>query len=410
MEPNRIVVIGGGFAGLRTAVELDKRRARLKDRSITLIDPSPAHAYSPLLYKVATSELEAPTDARGEGLRRGATVSFETCSKPHKRERFSFRRGTVAEIDHADRSVILSDGERIPFDDLVVAIGGEGTTYGIPGVKEHAVPMRTIDDAVRLRARLHDLFVSYRSPDPFRVVVVGGGPAGVEFAAETARRLRLACDITVLEAGDDVLSMCSPGIRRFARQRLVDLGVNVRAQTAVKEVRIHSVLISERTGAVSEMRADLVMWAAGSKPNSASKNWGMPVDERGYITIDRSFAVAGMKNVYALGDCAAFIQPKTNARVPALAQAASREAGLVAENIARHLERKALTLWNPPEKWFTIVPLGGPYAVIDLLRARLRGRLAYFVLKIVYLTYFLSILPPGLAWSQWRAGRTAYRK
>jgi NADH dehydrogenase len=406
MEPNRIVVIGGGFAGLRTAVELDKRRARLKDHSITLVDPSLEHTCLSLLYEVSTGRLRDESSLCDEELRRGSSISFDQCSKPGRRERFSFRRASVINIDQEDKNVILSDGSRLPYDDLVIAIGSEVATRGILGVSEHAIPMRTFEDALQIRENLSLLLASGKKSS---IVIVGGGPVGVEIAASIAERFRGAAEVSLLEAGDSILPAYSSKTRGAVRRRLTRLGVRVRTRVTVKEVRSGSVVLADSAN-VSDVSADLVVWAAGIKAHSVVGEWGLPVNDQGLIKIDRSFSVQGLKNVYALGDCASLVHPRTNVRVPSLAQAASREAGFVAENIARHLERKALTMWNPPEKWFTIVPLGNAYAIMDLVRFRLCGRLPLMILKMVRLSYFLAILSPRLAWDQWVAGRYAFRQ
>ncbi len=407
METHRIVIVGAGFAGLRTALELAKRRVRLKTFEITLIDRNADHVYTPLLYEVSSGELDVRSKACVGELRSGVCVRFDSYVNIVKKKNIRFCRAEVAGIDWEEKTVRLASGEALPYDDLVVAVGVETADYGIPGVKEYALPMKTLKDGFHIRERIHGMLEAYENGDRKRIsiVVAGGGATGVEFAAETAnffRRLERDgvvktgdADVSLVEGGADVLMMFSPALRAKARARLASLGVTVKTGTKLTEVKDDGTV---------------VVWTAGVRPFGAMKDWGLPLDERGYAKVDKAFAVEGMKNVHALGDCVTFLHQKTKARVPALAQAAVKEAGVVAENIARHLERKLPMSWNPPERWITVVPMGGAYAIADFGWMRLCGMPGYFVRKLADLSYFLSILPPREAWKIWVDGSKVYDK
>lgn len=422
MEVHKIVIVGAGFGGLRTALELAKRRVRLKTFEITLIDRNADHVYTPLLYEVSSGELDVQSKACVGELRSGVCVRFDSYVNIVKKKNIRFRRAEVAGIDRERKTVRLADGETIPYDDLVVAVGVETADYGIPGVKEHALPMKTLKDGFHIRERVHGMLQTYKDGDRrtgMRLVVVGGGATGVEFAAETANFLRRLeregivqagdVNICLVEAGPDILMMFSPALRAKARERLAKLGVTVRTETKLKEVGAHEVSC-EGKGGPETHAADVVVWTAGIRPLAAAKEWGLPVDERGFIAVDKTLAVEGVKNVHALGDCVTFLHPKTKARVPALAQAAVKQAGIVAENVARHLERKLPMSWNPPERWVTVVPMGGTYAIADFGWFRLCDGLGYMLRKATDLSYFLSILPPREAWKMWREGSKVYYK
>ncbi|OGL94899.1 hypothetical protein A2348_05425 [Candidatus Uhrbacteria bacterium RIFOXYB12_FULL_58_10] len=422
MEPHRIVIVGGGFGGLKTAFELAKRRARIKDCSVTLVDQNDAHLYTPLLYEVASGELELSGKACADEIERGVSVRFDAYANVAAKKNVRFVRGAVLGMEQESRTVLLSDGKRLPYDDLVIAVGAETATYGIPGVLEHAIPLKTLRDGFRVRDRIHASLKTYARETSRQIsfVVVGGGATGVEFVAELANYFqRLVAKgtvrpghfhVTIVESGPEILPSFSSRIREKAKQRLVSLGVKALAGVSLKEVRFESVSLCKTDGSVYDEPADVTVWTAGMKSHAFVREWGLPVDEHGFIKIDRAFAVEGMRGVYALGDCASFLHPKTNVRVPALAQAAVREAGIVAENIVRHLERKAPTLWNPPERWTMILPVGGKYAIADLGVMRLYGRIGYLVLKAVDLMYFLSVLAPRSAWKLWRTGSSVYAK
>jgi NADH dehydrogenase len=420
MEAHKIVIIGAGFAGLRTALELEKRCARIKECTITLIDRNAEHLYTPLLYEVSSGGLEEATEQCLGELKSGVCVKFDDYVNIVKKKHIRFRRAEVVGINVEEQSVALKDGERIPYDDLVVAVGVETATYGIPGVAEHALPMKTLADAFRIREKIYRFVSAYKGGKErhLAIIVVGGGATGVEFAAETANFFQRLVEggvlqwedfeVRLVEAGSDILMMFPPEVRRLARRRLSSLGVEVMTETKLNEVKPGTVTITGKDGQARELEADAAVWTAGVKPLGVGKDWGLPTDEKGFIIVDQSFAVEGMKNAYALGDCVALVHPKTKARVPALAQVAVREAGVVAENIARHLERKLPLRWNPPEKWATVVPMGGKYAIADVGPIRLYGRAGYAVRKAADLMYFLSILPPREGWKLWRTGARVY--
>ena len=202
----------------------------------------------------------------------------------------------------------------------------------------------------------------------------------------------------------------SAPIRARARHRLHELGINVLAATKLKSVEANAVMLERVDGTTARHEADVIVWTAGVKPLDAAKEWNLPVDERGFIKVMPNFLVEGTKNVYALGDCASFVHPKTKKRVPALAQAATKEAAIVAENIARTLERKLPMSWTPPERWITVVPMGGAYAIADFGWFHLTGFLGYLVRKAADLQYFITILPVDEAWKLWTSGARVYRR
>ena len=156
--------------------------------------------------------------------------------------------------------------------------------------------------------------------------------------------------------------------------------------------------------------ADIVVWAGGVKPSEVLKALKFPTDQKGSIMVDPAFQVKGHDRVWALGDAVAFTHPKTEKRVPALAQVATREAAIVAENITRSLERRPVISWFPPEYWMTVTPLGGAHAVADFGRFHLVGFPGFVARKFADLGYFCSILPWRVAVPLWIHGTMVYRR
>ncbi len=410
--PHKIVIIGAGFGGLRTALELLKRRARLGNTFVTLIDAHQEHVYTPLLYEVAMGCLESDEASAICALRSSASLPYAENPYLHRKDdRLRFVHGQVEGIDWEQRIVKIPSGESVAFNDIVLAVGGEIATFGIPGIREYAVCMKTLENAFAIRRRIASVLKDVREGRRhcLDVVVVGGGPNGCEGAGELARYLsRLArqgdipsgCfSVTIVEAGAEILQMFSPRMRAMARRRLAELGIAVRTNVRVREVKSNSIVLPD-----GELLADVIVWAAGMKPRDAVKAWGFPTDERGFVLADATFAVQGKEHAWALGDCAFLRHPASGIRIPALAQAASKQASTLAENIARTLERKPTVNYIPPARWNTVVPLGGPWAVADLGFVHITGLIGYSLRKAADLLYFLSILPLRRALPFWWHG------
>ncbi len=414
--PHRIVILGAGFAGLRTGLELLKRRARLGAAEVTLVDANDEHTYTPLLYEVAMGCLESDETAAIRQMRDGAALAYADNPFLHRKDgQLKFVQARVTGVDWEARAVQLDGKPALPFDDVVLAVGGETNGFNVPGIEEHALSMKTLQDALRIRNRLSSAFADMRSGSTpsLNVVIVGGGPNGVEAAGELTHYLRGMVSkgaipanrfqVTLVEAGKEVLGMFAPQMRALCARRLQALGVTVKTAQRVKEIRVDGVVTEEGV-----LPSSVTVWAGGMKPRALVKDWGFPTDEKGFVPADATFAVQGMPRAWALGDAAFLTHPTTKARVPALAQAAAKEAAVLAENITRTLERKPTVNYVPPAKWNTVVPVGGAWAVADLGFMRITGILGYACRKAADLLYFVSILPPVDAVRFWLRGTKAF--
>jgi NADH dehydrogenase len=290
-----------------------------------------------------------------------------------------------------------------PYDQLVVAIGGQANFFGIPGVEEHALTMRGIEDAERVRNRVIERFeevslIRGEVPESkLTFVVIGGGATGVEVASEihTLVHDALAPDypnidpyrvrIYLLEALDHILPELDPALRRTARTRLLNQRIEVKTEAMAEEITADRVKLKGG----EEIMTENVIWTAGNRPNVAVHELGLPVDERNGIKVDKYLRVEGHPDIWAIGDCAAIpdIREENGQNIPPNAQAAVQEGKTVAKNVLAALDGKEDGLeefeYQPLGQ---LVELGSDFAVNEVMGVRFTGRLAAIFWRLAYLT------------------------
>lgn len=354
----RVCILGGGFGGLYTAVKLEGLMwPRGTKPRVTLVDQAERFTFKPLLYELltgaATVDEVAPTYAQ--------------LLTPYP---VTFVRGKVSAVrpestgpdssSDGGGTVLLSSGEAVPYDWLVLALGAETVTYGVPGVKEHAIPFSSYEDAVRVAAKL-DILSTVTSPE---VVVVGGGYAGVELAAAVAEKLGGRGRIQLVTTASDILAESPAGQRDAARRALQDSNISMLTSAAVTEVRVAAaggaeatstdtakrlVYVKDASGQTEILEADLVVWTAGQAPvprvEASSLALPFPMDQRGAMQTDPTLRVLRNQHVFALGDVAVSGADPAK-RLPATAQVAFQQADYVAWNIWASINNRPLLKFN----------------------------------------------------------------
>ena len=272
-----VIVVGAGFGGVSATDALAKEGFR-----VTLIDRFPYNTFQPLLYQVATGGLN-PGDV---------TYSLRFFAARHEGVRF--RCAEVVGIDHDQQEVICDDGIRVGFDYLIIGNGIMTNHFGIPGAAEYTMSMYTRAEALRVRDTIFgSLELIARQSDPntagFTVVIVGGGPTGVEMAGQLAElktetmpstypELNPArVHVVLVEMTEHLLAPFDDSLRRYALQELIKRGVDVRLKTAISEVEADRVDFKDG----SSMPVDLVIWAAGVSGDQQVRDWGIPVGRGG---------------------------------------------------------------------------------------------------------------------------------
>lgn len=375
MTDRQVVIIGAGFAGLTCAREL----AGKQGIAVTVVDRNPFQLFSPLLYQVATGGL--PEDDIAYPVR--AAIDGVT-----------FRRGEVVYIGTKAKTIRLEDGTVIPFDDLVLATGSTGTTFGVSGVAEHAMQMKTIHEARAIRRRLlqtyEDVEMGRAPKEALRVVVVGGGPTGVELAGAIAELqkgmkreypdLAPLATVTLLEAGPRVLPMFTEKSSAHAKKELEHIGVDVRVDAAVD--RMYPTDVHLKDGEV--FPAGTIIWAAGV---AAYEQWSFLglTDRMNRLTVDEYLRVSD--DIWVIGDTANFA-PEGERPLPMIAPVAMQMGRHVAKQILAQQHGKELTAFRYKDKG-QMATIGRRRAVVEMPNGlKLHGTpawLTWLALHVFYL-------------------------
>lgn len=393
MSPAReIVVLGGGFAGLHLVRRLE-RRLRRGEASVTLVDRQNYHLFTPLLYQVSTGEL--PPHAVAYPLRDATAPAG-----------YRFMQSEVTAIDLERRRVGTADGE-IPFDHLVIALGSVTNDYGIPGVRENALPVKWLSDAEALKRHVLDIFESAatetdiaRRREELTFIIVGAGPVGVELATSlrdlmdhTLRRIYPSIDfhadvtIHLVDGADRVLPAMDPRLSRIALKRLEQQRVRVLLNTLVSEIRPGAV----HTKDGAQLRGRTIVWSGGVKVNPLIASLDVPKAKDGRIVVDDHFRVNARDDVLALGDAAYF--ENQGSGLPQLAQVAVLEAPAAARNLAA-LVRGQPTLPFVYHRKGDLIALGRTQAGAEFAKLGgfvLAGLPAWTVWRVNYLMQLLGV-------------------
>ncbi len=389
------MILGGGFGGLYLARALDALGVT-RAAELTLVNRAPAFLFLPLLYELLTDEVAdwqiAPSFAEllPDGCRfvHGEVVGGEF----HAGQRRAF-------IRQADGDLVLE------ADTVVLALGSVSDDFGLPGVKSHARPFRSLADAQALKTAVIDAArraaAGAGAPrEPVSFAVIGAGPSGVELAAVIADRLREEwaraglppppARLHVVDRLPELLPQYGSALRRFARRELARRGVELHLGVGVAGCSAAGVELENG----AHIAAETIVWTAGSRPAPVLADFPFVRDRRGRIPVSRTLEVPGFPGVYALGDVAASVA------APATAQVAVRQAAVVAHNIAASLRGERLREYHY-EPLGEMMTLGRGTAAANILGVAFDGVAGYLTRRLVYL---LAMPEPwhatkvGLSW------------
>jgi NADH dehydrogenase len=402
-----IVILGGGFGGLNLAKSL--RHAQVR---ITLIDRQNHHLFQPLLYQVATT-----------------TLSSVEIAKPLRsilsdQENVCVHLGKVEAIDLKTRTVILSD-RSTTYDYLIVALGGVTSYFGHPEWAEYAPGLKTINDALRIRREILFAFEQAElSNDPeevkrlMTIVIVGGGPTGVELAGACKELGRFVMRhdfrridptkvrVILIEAADRILMHLPRDLSASAQRQLEGIGVEVRLNTMVKDIKEHQVIVSakETPDTLETINTASIVWSAGVGANPVTRTLGVDIDRAGRIKVNPDLSIPGYPEVFAIGDIA-FILKKDGTPVPGVSPAAIQMGQFVAKTIECELadphlrpdQRDPFKYWDKG----TMATIGHSRAVAMIGWFKCSGFVAWLMwlgVHILFLVGFTNKLTVVIRW------------
>jgi NADH:ubiquinone reductase (H+-translocating) len=387
-RPQRIVIIGGGFAGTTVARHLERHFRRSHEVEITLLDSENFFTFTPLLPEVPSGSIQPKH------------IVFPLRALLRKTQ---VRQAEVQSIDLERRQVTARHcakcgHETLSFDHLVLALGSVPNFFGTPGASEHALTIKSLADATKLHANVIDqLEHADLTDDPearrrmLTFVVAGGGFAGVETIAELNDFVRGAgryypridpkdIRVVLIHSGPRILPEVSESLSAYALGKLEAHGVEVRLQTRVKACRGHDVLLS--TG--EAVPTSTFVWAAGVAPSPILDRMPLPRTAQGKLDVEATMAVKGMTGVWAVGDSAAIPDLVTGRTCPPTAQYALRQGRQLAENIAAAIRGE-----NPGEfrhrSQGLLAGLGRRCAVAEIFGLKFSGFFAWWLWRTIYL-------------------------
>jgi NADH dehydrogenase len=378
MAMPKVVILGAGFGGLTAA------RALSKQAEVVLIDRHNFQTFLPLLYQVSTAGLAADHVAYPI---RGAL----------RKTNVQFRMGTPEKLNATTSELTLKDGQVVKYDHLVIAMGSTTADFGIAGVKENALGMKTVGEALTIRSevmRSYEEMCRQGNQDKLDIAIVGGGPTGVEMAgafaelvrgplrsdyADAANRVR----VSIIEAGPRLVPSFSESLSTKTQKDLEKLGVTVLTNTSVKEVMPDSILTLDG----NTIPANTTVWAAGVKGVPAMDQLHLPVT-RGRIDVSSTLQVTGYENVWAIGDIAGAVG-SDGMPLPMVAPVAMQQGRFLAKQIQALTAAKPLANFKYKDKG-SMATIGRHKAIVEVKGIKISGPIAWLAWLWLHLFYILG--------------------
>ena len=394
----RVVIVGGGFAGLAAARGLEN-----KDIQVVLIDKHNYHTFQPLLYQVATGGLEPDS------------IAFPLRKRFNDIENFYFRLAKVTQI-HAEKNVIETSIGALEYDELIIATGSTTNFFGNTNIEKYAMEMKSVPQALNIRSLVLENFEEAlletnleKRLALMNFVIVGGGPTGVELAGALAEMKKgiLPKDypdldirqmkINLIQSSDCILKGMSLGASKKAEDFLIKLGVDVWKNLRVLDYDGETVT----TNGEDNFRAATVIWAAGVKGDAID---GLEqeclVERAARFKVDNYNKVEGYDNIYAIGDVACMTSEKYKYGHPMMAQPAIQQGQLLGKNIIAKLQGKKQKAFVYNDKG-SMATIGRNKAVVDLPKWKFQGVFAWFVWMFVHLFSLIGFRNKVIVFMNW---------
>jgi NADH dehydrogenase len=395
-KKHKIVIVGGGAAGLELATSLGNKLGKRGLAEVMLLDASSTHIWKPLLHEVAAGTL-------------GETEEVEYLNQAH-RNHFRFRLGRMEGLDRKKKEIYVSptlgdNGEELiprrtfSYDTLVMSVGSVSNTFNIKGVAEHCMFLDTTLQAFKFQKQLVEAYIrnhaSINTADkPLSIAIVGAGATGVELSAQLHEVTDLLAvygldessnvKLTIIEAATQLLPALPSKLAIATQQQLVKLGIDLKMGRRVVEVTREGI----KTHDGEMIEADLKVWAAGIKaPNWVKQLDGLETNHINQLVVDQTLKTSD-DDIFAMGDCAACPWPDHNENVPPRAQAAHQQASTLYKTIINRLNGRAPVKYVYRD-YGSLVSLG-KYTTVGNLMGNLMGTVSIggFIARVVYLSLY----------------------
>ena len=382
----RVVVVGAGFGGLHVAAKLARA-----DVDVLVLDRNNYHGFWPLLYQVATAGLDP------------ASIAYPARAILRKYSNTQFLMAEVSGVDF-DRKLVLSGDKALPYDYLVLAAGSANNYFGDAALAAHTFGMKDLDEAEQLRNQLLRAFErAVVERDPVRraalltLVIVGGGPTGVELAGAFAELIRhvlrkdypmldvAQARVLLVEASDRILASFPERLQRSARKRLEKMGVEVKLGTAVAAVDSNTVTFKDGT----QLNSSTVVWAAGVRAAELVDALGLALGRSARVKITPELNLPNRPEVFVIGDMAYLEGYKGGQAYPMVAQVAMQMGKQAARNILALIDGRPLEAFRYFDKG-QMATIGRRAAVFDAFGIRLSGFLAWIGWLFVHIIYLIG--------------------
>ena len=395
-EKKNIVILGGGFAGIRAALDLANYLHDDQDYDITLIDRKDYHCYYSALYEAATTEHR---QVAAKKVKRAVAVPL---AEIFRRTKVRVFKAYVDRISLADGKII-TDSRIVPFDYLVIAMGSVADFYGIPNLEKYGYTLKSVEDAIMIRNRVEEIV---SKQDQAQIVVGGGGFAGTEFVGELHNLLKHECrdhgkrlenfKIMIVEGAAGFLPGLSDKVAGLVAARLAPMHIETRFTTLLTEAGKDYAVLNNK----DRVPCDLLVWTGGVRSCRLPVDSDLERDRKDRTTTTDALNLKIYPNIFIAGDNLGFIDPATKRAVPQTAQEAIRHGACAAKNLYRLIKHRPLHAYVPGSTRF-IIPVMGKYAIFYTPNLIISGLAGWVIRKLADLRYFATILPWLTALRYW---------
>ncbi len=424
MEKKKIVILGAGFGGIKTAFLLCSKLKKIKllDKyEINLVDRNAYHTYAPTLYEIATTSKDLANQVQ---LREIVTFNLKEIFEGKD---INLLQKVITDIDLAEGDIhfapsLAGQAEKLKFDYLVIALGSETNYYGIPGLQENSLTLKSFKDALMIRDAIWEKVDS--GEKELKIVVGGGGSTGVELAGEIKSWLcqldeelkHCQASVKIIEGRETVLSGFDQRIVKKVMKRLKKIGVELLLNELIEKVEPKKITLKSK----QVVDFDIFIWTGGVKASSIANALPLKKEEKKQQVqvadqmecLPQTSDLKLYGKIYGLGDAVCFYNPETNRPVPKVAEAAINQAYVIAHNliedikVSEGLSKQAEHKKYHPEKEFPyVIPVGGKYAVAKVGNLVISGFFGWVLKGLVEIYYLLlNVLPPFQAFKIWLKG------